>query len=143
MHIIHYGTKVPLRLLDEVEFWKRQENEHTVVIMTLAPDLEPSFKDALKKWGEAFAQVDGLATRYLEVIVRSGDHVSEHNKKCITHLVDYALHQSQHFIHFLHVLKSTSKAPSLGNPVVLTVLDHIRRESEYFIGAAEGVLGKK
>ncbi|MBL0385692.1 DUF2935 domain-containing protein [Tumebacillus sp. ITR2] len=142
MHLT-YGTKMPMRLLDEVEFWKRQENEHTVVIATLSPDLEPQFKEALKHWGEAFAQVDGLATRYLETIVRSGDHVSEYNRKCVIHLVDFALHQSQHFIQFLHVLKSTSKAPSLNNPVVVTVLDHIRRESEYFIGASEGVLHKK
>ncbi|KEO81902.1 DUF2935 domain-containing protein [Tumebacillus flagellatus] len=143
MHLSHYGSKVPLRLLDEVEFWKRQENEHTVVIQTLAPDLEPKYKEALSKWGEAFAQVDGLATRYLEVIVRSGDRISEHNKQCVLHLLDVSLHQSQLFIHFLHVLKNSSNAPSMSNPVVRIVLDHIRRESEYFIGAVEGVLVKK
>lgn len=28
----YYGQQMPLRILDEAEFWKNQEEEHTVVI---------------------------------------------------------------------------------------------------------------
>lgn len=39
----YYGYKNLLRVLDEVEFWKRQETEHTVVIREIAPDLEARY----------------------------------------------------------------------------------------------------
>lgn len=31
----YYGNQMPLRVLDECEFWKHQEEEHTVVIREL------------------------------------------------------------------------------------------------------------
>lgn len=43
----YYGQQMPLRILDEAEFWKHQEEEHTVVISELVPDLEQPFVDAL------------------------------------------------------------------------------------------------
>lgn len=137
-----YGEKMPLRLVDEIEFWKRQESEHTVVIATLAPDLESNYKEALQTWGEAFAQVDALAGRYIETIAHAQRGVSPAIQQQILQLIDYSLLQSQHFIHFLHVLKTQSKAPSMQNQVVRVVLDHIRRESEYFIGITEAYLSK-
>jgi len=33
----YYGHQMPLRILDEAEFWKRQEEEHTIVIRELVP----------------------------------------------------------------------------------------------------------
>jgi hypothetical protein len=33
----YYGQQMPLRILDEAEFWKHQEEEHTVVIRELTP----------------------------------------------------------------------------------------------------------
>ena len=36
----YYGDKTPLRVLDEIEFWKQQESEHTVVILQIVDDLE-------------------------------------------------------------------------------------------------------
>ena len=46
----YYGEQMPLRVLDEAEFWKRQESEHTVVIREAFDDLEASCVEALKKW---------------------------------------------------------------------------------------------
>lgn len=36
----YYGQHMPLRILDEAEFWKHQEEEHTVVIRELVTGLE-------------------------------------------------------------------------------------------------------
>jgi hypothetical protein len=45
----YYGQQMPLRILDEAEFWKHQEEEHTVVIRELVAGLESSYIEALKK----------------------------------------------------------------------------------------------
>lgn len=37
----YYDDKMPLHILDEGEFWKHQEAEHTQVITALTPNLEP------------------------------------------------------------------------------------------------------
>nr|WP_027417925.1 DUF2935 domain-containing protein [Aneurinibacillus terranovensis] len=42
----YYGDKMPLRILDEIEFWKQQEAEHTVVIRELVSNLEGEFRES-------------------------------------------------------------------------------------------------
>jgi len=137
----YYDEKMPLRVLDEGEFWKLQESEHTVVIRELVPNLEAPFVDALQQWEQAFSQTQGLFVRYIETVVRSGLHVSEQILQQILELVQYALNQSEQFIQFLNQLAAESQ-PIKTNPTAITVLNHIRRESEYFIGIAQTVLSK-
>lgn len=127
-----------LRVLDEVEFWKRQETEHTDVIRTFAPDLEAEFVEMLKQWKQAFADSEALAIRYIETLVRSGDHIPLAVSQVISSLVEHSLQQSQHFIDLLVRMETESQA--LKNPFFGVVLEHIRRESEYFIGVAQVVL---
>ena len=43
----YYGGQMPLRILDEAEFWKHQEQEHTVVIRELVDNLEEEYVNAL------------------------------------------------------------------------------------------------
>jgi hypothetical protein len=124
--------------LDEVEFWKRQESEHTVVIRTLAPDLEQKFVHALTEWEVALSQMEALSLRYIETVGRAECRVPDDIQAHIRHLVHYALQQSEMFLHLLIQIKTESRAAK--NPVFNTVLDHIRRESEYFIGVAQTIL---
>jgi len=42
-----YGDKNHIRILEEAEFWKRQEAEHTVVIRKIVQDLEEKFTEKL------------------------------------------------------------------------------------------------
>jgi hypothetical protein len=135
----YYGEKMPLRVLDEAEFWKHQEAEHTVVIRELVPNLEPQFDDALQKWEQSFSQAEALVRRYIETIVRSGNRINHVLYQQIMGLVDYCLYQSQQFILFLNQMAQQSKALS-GNQTAIVVLNHIRRESEYFIGVAQTVI---
>ena len=45
-----YGVMMPLRLLEEIRFWKEQESEHTLVIRALVPGLEPDYVQLLEGW---------------------------------------------------------------------------------------------
>ncbi len=137
----HYAEKMPLRILDEGEFWKRQESEHTDVIRALVPNLEPAFVAALKGWEQAFAQTDAIYTRYIELVVRSGHVVSPAIIEQINRLVEFSLQQSNQFVQLLDQLGMES-VPLKNNPTAITVLNHIRRESEYFIGIAQEYLSK-
>jgi hypothetical protein len=137
----YYGDKMPLRILDEGEFWKLQETEHTQVIRALVPNLEPPFVQALQAWEQALSQTQALFVRYIEIVVRSGHHVSSMLYNEMMQLVCFALQQSQQFIQLLNQLGLESNALK-NNPTAFTVLNHIRRESEYFIGIAEALLQK-
>ncbi|WCK55981.1 DUF2935 domain-containing protein [Aneurinibacillus sp. Ricciae_BoGa-3] len=137
-----YEEKMPLRILDEGQFWKRQEMEHTQVIRALVTNLEPQFVQALEVWEQAFSQTEGLFTRYIEAVVRSGSHVGPEMHGQIMQLVCFAAEQSQQFILFLNYLLANSQ-PIKTNQTAIVVLNHIRRESEYFIGIAESLLYKR
>jgi len=45
-----YGDKNHIRILEEAEFWKRQEAEHTVVIRKIVQDLEEKFTEKLDEY---------------------------------------------------------------------------------------------
>jgi hypothetical protein len=138
----YYGDKMPLRILDEGEFWKHQEAEHTDVIQALVPNLEPPFVQALKAWGQAFARTQAQFVQYIETVVRSGNDLPPQFYAQVLQLVKYATDQSQQFILLLNQL-GTESEPLKSNPTAVTVLNHIRRESEYFIGISEALLNQQ
>jgi hypothetical protein len=57
----------------------------------------------------------------------------------VNQLVKYATDQSHQFILLLNQL-GTESEPLKSNPTAVTVLNHIRRESEYFIGISDALL---
>ncbi len=135
----YYGPQMPLRILDEAEFWKHQEEEHTVVIRELVSGLEPEFVDALRQWEAALAQTHQQVIRYIESVVRSGTYVSDQLYQQVLQLVAYCLEQSLLFIQLCEQIK-TSSAVVASNPTAKVVLTHIIRESEYFIGIGQTLL---
>lgn len=135
----YYGDKNIQRALDEAEFWKQQEAEHTVVIRQIIPALEPEYVTALQRWEEVFAQTKGAIVKYIELLLRSVDHISQGVEGEILQLIHCTIQQSQEFINFLNQLISTSRAVK-ANPIAITVINHIRRESEYYIGIASAVI---
>ncbi|MFC0298552.1 DUF2935 domain-containing protein [Geobacillus jurassicus] len=135
----YYGPHMPLRILDEIEFWKHQEEEHTVVIRELVSGLEASYVEALKKWEEVLSATHQQAVRYIESVVRASQYVPAQLHQQALHFVSYCLQQSLQFIELCRQIKSRSKAVSQ-NPTAKVVLDHIIRESEYFVGIAQLLL---
>jgi hypothetical protein len=135
----YYGDKMPLRILDEGEFWKHQEAEHTEVIRALVPKLEPQFVQALQAWEQALSQTQAVFVRYIETVVRSTQPLPPNFYADVLQLVQFALQQSLEFIALLDKMAKESQALNQ-NPTALVVLNHIRRESEYFIGISQTLL---
>jgi hypothetical protein len=138
----YYGDQMPLRILDEGEFWKHQEAEHTEVIRALVPNLEPRFVQALMTWEQAFSQTQAEFVRDIETVVRSAGRPL--NPAFYTHvmeLVQFAMKQSEQFILLLNQLGTESQALK-HNQTAIVVLNHIRRESEYFIGITKALLNQ-
>lgn len=136
----YYGQQMPLRILDEAEFWKHQEEEHTVVIRELIPNLEEQYKTALKEWERVLNETRQQVLQYIQSVVRSGYYVPQSlQQQILQQLVPYWMQQSLNFINLLQQIKNQSKAAS-ANQTAIVVLNHIIRESEYFVGISQALL---
>jgi len=135
----YYGEKNIYRILDEMEFWKRQEAEHTVVIRKIVKDLEEEFINQLECFEKSFNKTEGIVVMYIETLIRSKCNVDPIIIQQIMELISFALQQSQQFIVLLEQILAESKGV-IDNPVAVTVINHILRESEYFIGIAQTIL---
>lgn len=135
----YYGSQMPLRILDEAEFWKHQEEEHTVVIRELVAGLEEMYVKALKEWEEALSKTHKQVLRFIESVVRAGQYVPNQLYEQVLKLVSFCLQQSLDFIKLCEQIKTESEAVSK-NPTAKVVLNHIIRESEYFVGIAQVLL---
>lgn len=135
----YYGSMMPLRILDEVEFWKQQEEEHIVVIKSLVKGLEETYVSHLNEWEPVLSQTHQKAVRYIEALSRSGYQVSGTLYQEIMDFVDTCLKQSEAFIQFCDYMKNNSEAIS-GNHTAKVVMVHIINESEYFVGIAQTLL---
>lgn len=135
----YYGSQMPLRVLDEAEFWKQQESEHTVVMRELVTDLEDEYVDALKRWESELDASHQHVKRFIESVIRSHNKISPGLHQQVLDLVSFCLQESVAFIQFCRQVKDESKAVS-GNQTAKVVIDHIIDESEYFIGIAQTIL---
>ncbi|PZD96517.1 hypothetical protein DNH61_06835 [Paenibacillus sambharensis] len=139
----YYGNQMPLRILDEAEFWKHQEEEHTVVIRELVQGLEQQYVEGLKQWENVLAATHQAVVRFIESVNRSGGSgPSPALYQEVMKLVHHCLNESHQFIGFCQHLKEHS-VPVKENPTAIVVIDHIIRESEYFVGIAQTLLYAK
>lgn len=134
-----YGAWMPLRVLEEIRFWKMQEKEHTVVIRELVPQLEGQYTDKLKQWEAAFAQTEMQAQRWIETVIRSGGYATPAQWEQTRTLMQNAVAESKAFIQLLFYMLSESQAVKQV-PTAPVVLMHIIRESEYFLGVMQAIL---
>lgn len=135
----YYGSQMPLRVLDETEFWKQQEAEHTLVMRELVHGLEKEFVDALKRWEDVLTSTHQHVVRFVESVIRSNNKLSPQLYQQVLDLVSFSLQESVAFIQFCRQVKTESKAVA-GNHTAKVVIDHIIDESEYFIGIAQIIL---
>lgn len=138
----YYGGQLPLRVMDEAEFWKQQEEEHTIVIRELVKGLEPKYVEELVNWENSLAETHSQVVRFMETAVRSNGSFSQDLYRDLFQLITYCLEQSNRFINFCNHLSKTSE-PIKKNPTAQVVMRHIIDESEYFIGIAQTVLYQK
>ncbi|GIP41080.1 hypothetical protein J31TS4_43600 [Paenibacillus sp. J31TS4] len=136
-----YGALMPLRVLEEIRFWKMQEKEHTEVIRALVPNLEPEYVRLLKEWEPVFAQTENTAVQYIEAVVRTPGSLSPYMQTQVEQLMYTSLLQSRLFVSQLSYMAFHS-APIAANPTAQVVVQHIIRESEYFLGVLDSFLAR-
>lgn len=135
-----YGDTLAIRLLDEANFWKHQEYEHTTVIREIVPNLERKFVEELKAWEHALTETHGQVVKLTETVVRYGN-IQPVTEDHVLRLISFCVEQSGRFIKFLFEILSLSQAVR-SNPVSTAVIKHQIRESEYFIGIAQTICGQ-
>lgn len=135
----YYGDYNLLRLLDEADFWKQQEQEHTVVIEQIVPDLEQNYVNRLRDYGRLFGQTHGNVTQLAETVIRLKGMYSPELHQQVLSMIHYCMNESQDFINFLNDMMARSSALQ-GNVVANVVINHIIRESEYFTGISQTIL---
>lgn len=134
-----YGNKNHVRILEEAEFWKIQEAEHTVVIREIAGNLEEEFEEKLKAYYEAFSSTEATISQYIERLARTDYMITSGLEDQIIDLIEFTLCQSQNFVDFLSTMMKESPAVK-DNVIVSVVVSHIVRESQYYIGIAKAYL---
>lgn len=134
-----YGDKNTIRILEEAEFWKRQESEHTDVIQEVATGLEEVYVKKLKEFKEIFDSTEAKIIQKIEMVLECKNGISPEMHHDIMQLIDLTMRQSQAFVCFLgEILRESSAVKD--NTVAIIVINHIRRESEYYIGMAKAYL---
>lgn len=134
-----YGPLMPLRLLEEIRFWKMQEKEHTVVIRQLVSNLETPYVQALMEWEPVFAKAEFTAGRWIETIMRSPAGITPYMQMQAEGLMNASVEQSQRFVQQLMYMQAQSAAIQ-ANPTAQVVIQHIIRESEYFLGVLQAFI---
>ncbi len=130
-----YGDRMELRLLDEILFWSVQGREHATVLKELL-DTEKSFKEMLSRFEERMGKVEGKAIKQIESLARS-NYCSPYLKPQTIRLAQKAYEVNKKFILFLRVFLQESKAAK--SPVARTLVNHIKNETEYFLGILKGL----
>lgn len=132
-----YGPFLPVRILEEIRFWKEQEAEHTEVIQAIIPGLEEGFVKLLNEWKDVFTSTYEAADQLLQYGITSKEAACDPELIRETEkLLDASFRQSAEFIRQLYYILDQSKAAK-SVPLAKTVLLHIIRESEYFLGVLE------
>jgi hypothetical protein len=138
----YYGNdQIFLRILEEIEFWKQQEAEHTTVIREIVPGLDSSSVEELQSFQRDFRETEQKAVQLMETVIRSQGQINQSMIQHIMEFVTYAMRESREFVQFLRNLLTA--APVVNNMVAKVVINHIIRESEYFIGIAQAIIYRR
>ncbi|USB33830.1 Fe-Mn family superoxide dismutase [Paenibacillus sp. YPG26] len=132
-----YGPYLPVRILEEIRFWKEQEKEHTDVIKAIVPTLEQPYVKLLNDWSKVFEETEKAANDLLQHTIHvQQDQLHPELLKQIERLLDASFRQSREWVRQLYVLLDQSAAVKT-IPLAKVVILHIIRESEYFLGVLE------
>lgn len=132
-----YGPFLPVRILEEIRFWKQQEAEHTEVIQAIVPGLEADYVRLLEEWKPIFTGTEAAADKLLQYAL-AAPHApaSPEVVRQTERLLQASFQQSREFIrHLEFMLKHSAAVKSV--PLAPVVLLHIIRESAYFLEVLE------
>jgi len=135
----YYGEQNILRALDEAEFWKHQEAEHAGLIPLVTPNLENQYVQKLEQFGIELGLMNAEAVKYIESVTRSNGLVSRELKMQMLNVIKSCIEQSKRFVEFMGEMLQHSHAVHSNQPSQ-TVINHMIRESNYFIGIDQLIL---
>ena len=136
----YYGERNILRALDESEFWKHQEAEHAGLIPVVTPNLEPQYAQRLEQFGIDISHMNAEAVKYISSVTRSKGIVSRDMKMQMLDFIKRCMEQSMNFTACMTEMLENSHAVRTSQPSQ-TVLHHMIRESQYYIGIAQLIAG--
>jgi hypothetical protein len=135
----YYGEKNILRALDEAEFWKLQETEHAGLIPQVTPNLEPEYAKALEQYGTELAIMHSEVVKDIASFTRSEGKITPEMKMQMLDLVKQCIDQSSSFVGLMVEMLRSSRAVQ-ASQTSQTVINHMIRESQYFIGIDQLIL---
>ena len=136
----YYGEQNILRALDEAQFWKRQEAEHTTLIPVITPNLEAEYAGRLETLGNEINQLEEESVKFITSVVRSRGVVGRDLKVQMLNFIKRCVEQSKDFIALMTEMLENSRAVH-ANAVSQTVIKHMIRESQYFVGIEQLITG--
>ncbi|WGU92794.1 Fe-Mn family superoxide dismutase [Paenibacillus dendritiformis] len=136
-----YGSLMPVRVLEEIVFWKKQEREHIEVILAIVPQLEPEYVQVLREWEPVFTKTEEAASAWLQFILSQGGSTPPDTMHKIELLLKASVYQSEQFVKHLETMKQYSRAVQ-SVPLAPIVFDHIASESVYFLNVVHALKDK-
>ena len=137
----YYGEKNILRALDEAEFWKHQEAEHADLIPAVTPNLEEQYVHRLGEFSLQLRQTQSEAVKFIASYTRSKGMVGQELKTQMLNLIKTCVDQSKNFVALMNELLQNSQAVRT-NPTSQSVIHHMIRESQYFIGIDQLIISR-
>ena len=135
----YYGGQNVLRALDEAEFWKHQEAEHAGLIPLVTSNLEPQYNQKLIQFGIDLNHMHAEAVKYTTSVTRSKGILTRERKIKMMNFIKSCIDQSGNFVELMEDMLQNSHAVQSSQPSQ-TVIRHMIRESQYFIGIDQLIL---
>lgn len=134
-----YDSKMPLRIMEEIRYWKMEEKEHAQLIRQLVPHLEKEYKTLLQEWEQAFKQTEESANRWIQILINQESQRTREYADQLETFVRVSVQQSQQFVQHMQRMQGES-ANMLQNESGRIGTLHAIRESEFFIGVMNALL---
>ncbi|MFD1776390.1 Fe-Mn family superoxide dismutase [Paenibacillus rhizophilus] len=131
-----YGPPPAVGILNEIAFWKNQERENTGLIKLAVPELTEPYVKLMDEWDAVFGATEQSARSLLETALLPASAGSVDPAE-INKLAAVSCEQSREFIRQLHAVKE--QIPDLRGGAAETLLPHVIRETEYFLGVLGGL----
>ena len=135
----YYGERNLQRAIDEAEFWKHQEHEHAGLIQVVTPGLEPQYVQRLAEFEVELGNTNAEAAKYTASIVCSKGAIPRSLQAQMINFIRHCVEQSQSFTALMTELLQNSQAVHK-QQTSQTVIHHMIRESQYFIGIDQLIL---
>jgi Fe-Mn family superoxide dismutase len=112
-----YETFMPMRVLEEIRSWKRQEREQTMSIRKQMTYLQPEYREQLEQWEAVLGQTEAAAEQWMDAIWRSTPDSSLAIRQSVYELLQVSSAQSRQMLQTLHaILGNESRSRNFERP---------------------------